>query len=29
MLEEKFDLLDHSKVEMLIKDDVQLTDSVN
>ena len=28
-LEEKFDVLDHSKVEMLIKDDVQLTDSVN
>lgn len=28
-LEEKFDALDHSKVEMLIKDDVQLTDSVN
>ncbi|XP_045023251.1 uncharacterized protein LOC123467367, partial [Daphnia magna] len=26
-LEEKFDALDHSKVEMLIKDDVQLTDS--
>lgn len=28
-LEEKFDAQDHSKVEKLIKDDVQLTDSVN
>lgn len=28
-LEEKFDAIDHSKVEILIKDDVQLTDSVN
>ena len=28
-LEEKFDVLDHSKDELLIKDDVQLTDSVN
>jgi hypothetical protein len=29
-LEEKFDVLDHSKVDVkVIKDDVQLTDSVN
>jgi hypothetical protein len=28
-LEEKFDAQDHSKVEKLIKYDVQLTDSVN